>query len=98
SAVTVTMPPGLLGKIAGIPRCEGEAAESATVECPSASQLGTATSAAGVGDEPYIVSGPVYLTGGYEGAPFGLKVAVPANAGPFHLGTVVVRAKISVNP
>ncbi len=97
SGVTVRTPPGLLGKIAGIPRCEGLAAESSTVECSSASRIGTATSAAGAGSEPYVVSGPVYLTGGFEGAPFGLKIAVPANAGPFHLGTVVVRAAINID-
>lgn len=97
SGVSVTTPPGLLGKIAGIPRCEGLAAESSQVECSAASQIGTATSAAGAGSEPYVVSGPVYLTGGYKGAPFGLKIAVPANAGPFELGKVVVRAAININ-
>lgn len=97
SGVTVQTPPGLLGKIAGIPRCEGVAAESTEVECPAASQLGVASSAAGAGSEPYVVEGPVYLTGGYGGAPFGLKIAVPAKAGPFELGKVVVRAAININ-
>ncbi len=96
SGITVQTPPGLLGKIAGIVKCEGPAAESA--ECPAASRIATATSAAGAGPDPFVVSGPVYLTGPYKGAPFGLSIAVPANAGPFHLGTVVVRAAISVNP
>ena len=99
SGITVHTPPGLLGKIAGIPRCEGAAAESTTEPCPAASQLGTATAAAGPGSEPYVDSeGRVYLTGPYKGGPFGLKVEVPAKAGPFDLGTVVVRSAITIDP
>ena len=99
SSVTVHTPPGLLGKIAGIPRCEGTAAGSTTEPCPAGSQIGTATSAAGAGSEPYLDSeGKVYLTGPYKGGPFGLKVEVPAKAGPFNLGIVVVRSSITIDP
>ena len=66
--------------------------------CPPASRIGTATGAPGSGSEPLYQSGPVYLTGPYNGGPFGLSVVVPANAGPYHLGNIVVRASIRINP
>jgi hypothetical protein len=96
SGITVQTPAGLLGKIAGITRC-GEAAANAGT-CPAGSRIATATSAAGAGSDPFVVSGPVYLTNGYKGAPFGLSIVVPADAGPFHLGNVIVRAAINIDP
>jgi hypothetical protein len=96
SGVSVTMPAGLIGKVAGIAQC-GEAQANAG-SCSSASQVGTATGGAGSGSQPLYQSGPVYLTGPYKGAPFGLSIVVPAVAGPFNLGSIVVRAAISVNP
>jgi hypothetical protein len=96
NAISVQMPPGLLGMLSSVPRCgEPQAAQGS---CPAASKIATATVAAGTGGHPFWLSGPVYLTGGYKGAPFGLSVAVPAVAGPFNLGTVVVRAAVNVDP
>jgi uncharacterized repeat protein (TIGR01451 family) len=96
SGVTVNMPPGLIGKIAGIVQC-GEAEANAGT-CPASSKVGTATAAAGSGSQPYYQSGSVYLTGPYNGGPFGLSVVVPAKAGPYNLGNVVTRASIRINP
>ena len=65
---------------------------------PDASRVGTSSVKSGAGPAPFALSGPVYLTGPYNGAPFGLSIAIRAIAGPFDLGTVVVRAAIHVNP
>ncbi len=94
--VSVKMPQGLLGSLVGLPLC-GEAQANAGT-CPQASEIGTMTAGAGAGPTPYYVTGgKVFMTGPYEGAPFGLSVVVPAKAGPFDLGTVVVRAKVEVD-
>ena len=100
--IQVQTPPGLLGRIAGVPLCpEPQAAEGT---CAPGSQIGHVTVAAGAGSNPVFLpeagrqEDPVYLTGPYEGAPFGLSVVVHAEAGPFNLGTVVVRAAIDVDP
>ncbi|MHB8492131.1 MAG: hypothetical protein ACYDA6_07990, partial [Solirubrobacteraceae bacterium] len=95
-SLSATLPPGMLGDISAVARCGEPAAASGT--CTQESRIGTATVSAGVGSEPLQLSGPVYLTGPYAGAPFGLSVVVPALAGPYDLGTVVVRATIAVNP
>jgi hypothetical protein len=96
SGVSVTMPPGLLGILKGIPLCPEPQAAQGT--CGAASQVGTTQVASGAGSEPMWLSGRVYLTTGYRGAPFGLSIVVPAAAGPFNLGNVVVRAAVSVDP
>ena len=53
---------------------------------------------AGPGPDPLVLHGSAYLTGPYNGAPYGLAVEVPAIAGPFNLGTVVVRQALHVDP
>lgn len=96
SGLTVTLPPGLLAKIAGVPRCGESQANAGT--CGPESQLGTARVLTGPGEHPLSVSGGrVYLTTGYKGQPFGLSIVVPAVAGPFNLGNVVVRAAIHID-
>jgi hypothetical protein len=97
SAISVTLPSGLLAKIAGIPLCgEAQANQGA---CGPASLIGTVSVLAGPGEHPLGVSGGrVYLTTGYKGQPFGLSIVVPAVAGPFNLGDVVVRGAIHIDP
>lgn len=94
--ITVQTPPGLLGKIAGVPQCPEAQANAGT--CGPESLIGHTTVGAGPGSDPFYVGGSVYLTGPYRGAPFGLSIVVPVVAGPFNLGTEVVRAAIAVDP
>ncbi len=96
AGLTVTLPPGLLGKIAGIPLCPDANANAGT--CPEASLVGSVQAGAGVGPNPLFVGGKAYLTGPYNGGPYGLVEEVPAVAGPFNLGTVVVRQSLRVDP
>ena len=100
--VSVRLPEGLLGMLSSVPLCGEPQASQGT--CSSTSQVGHTVVAAGAGSSPLTVpqagqpQAPVYLTGPYKGAPFGLSIVVPAVAGPFNLGTVVVRAQVSVDP
>jgi hypothetical protein len=110
SSLSLTLPEGLLGKIAGIekcPRVDIEAAEHRdglgeghlereAPSCPSASEIGLAHVGAGSG-APFYAAGHAYLAGPYEGAPFSVVVITPAVAGPFDLGTVVVRSALSID-
>ncbi|HEV7938950.1 MAG TPA: hypothetical protein VGP18_13120 [Solirubrobacteraceae bacterium] len=97
SHVTTALPLGLVGKIASVPLCP-EPQASTGVGCPSESQIGTATTTVGSGSAPVQFSGPVYLTGPTNGAPYGMTTVINAAIGPFSLGNVVVRSKIEVNP
>ncbi len=95
SGVQVTTPPGLLGVLAGVARCAEPQAQTGV--CPESAQIGVVHVAVGPGSRPFWTEGHVYLTGPYKGAPFGLSIVVPAQAGPFNLGNVIVRAAIAVN-
>jgi len=95
AALKNILPPGLVGLIPSVTLC-GEA-EANLGTCTSASQIGTVTVANGSGT-PFNFSGKVYLTGPFEGGPYGLSIVVQAAAGPFNLGKVIARVKIEVNP
>jgi hypothetical protein len=96
SRIQVTTPPGLLGTLANVSLCGEPQAGQGT--CGPESLIGHVTVGTGAGSNPYYVMGKVYLTGSYSGAPYGLSFVVPAVAGPLNLGTVVVRAAVSVDP
>jgi uncharacterized repeat protein (TIGR01451 family) len=94
--VSVHLPPGLLGMLSSVQACPQSQVQAQ--QCGAASRLGSASVGAGPGADPAFLAGSVYLTGPYDGAPFGLSILVPANVGPFDLGTIDVRAKIDVDP
>ena len=96
SSITATLPPGLFAKIAGVPLCSNAAASAGT--CGAGSRVGTATVGSGAGTHPLFLSGPVYLTGPYNGGAYGLATVIPAIAGPYNLGTVVVRQSLRIDP
>ncbi|HTZ88562.1 MAG TPA: hypothetical protein VMB05_18010, partial [Solirubrobacteraceae bacterium] len=93
SQMSTKLPPGLVAKIPSVPLCSEALANAGT--CPATSAIGATEVASGSG-EPFHFKGKVYLTEGYEGAPYGLSIVTPTEAGPFNFGPIVTRAKINV--
>jgi hypothetical protein len=60
--------------------------------------VGTTGIDAGSGPTPFHTNGKAYLAGPYKGAPISMVFVTPAAAGPFDLGTVVVRAALNIDP
>jgi hypothetical protein len=102
SVLSVTLPEGLLAKLGGAPLCPD--AQAASGACPAGSRIGSVTAATGVGGAPLWIPQPgkaptaLYLGGPYKGAPYSAVAVVPAQAGPFDLGTVVTRSALSIDP
>ena len=96
-SLSMHLPPGIAAMLSSVSICDE--AQAASSSCPATSEVGKATAIAGLGPEPYVEGGGrVYITGPYEGAPFGLEIVTPAVAGPFNLGTVTVRSKLQIDP
>jgi len=102
STIDLDLPAGLTAKLAGVPLCPD--AMAVTGICPSGSRIGVVRAAVGAGTQPLWIPQPgksptaVYLAGPYKGAPYSVVASVPAQAGPFDLGTVSVRSGIYVDP
>ena len=102
ASLDLALPDGLLGKPKGVPLCPE--ADAATGNCPAASKIGTVIAQAGSGPYPLWIPQPgraqpaVYFAGPYKGAPFSIAAVVPAQAGPFDLGNVVVRSALQIDP
>ncbi len=106
--VDAVLPPGVVGRIAGLGRCTDAAlaaaktragkAELAAPSCPAGSRIGSLVARAGVGEVLTTATGSLHLAGPYAGAPLSIAAVVPAVAGPFDLGTVVVRQALDLDP
>lgn len=106
--VDVTLPKGLIGKLRGLQYCSESAIQDAAAStgksvaaaprCQDKSWLGTVETTAGTGGNPLKINGNAYLAGPYKGAPVSMVVVTPAVAGPYDLGTVVVRVALFVDP
>lgn len=109
---SIKLPPGVVGKLAGIPFCpdgaiaaakartgfHGGAEELASPSCPAASEIGHTLVGVGVGNSLTYVPGKLYLAGPYNGSPLSIVSITAAKVGPFDLGTVVVREALRINP
>ncbi|HET7444207.1 MAG TPA: hypothetical protein VFJ57_06070 [Solirubrobacterales bacterium] len=107
SSYSATFPPGLLGKLAGVPFCPDAAVAAAVgrsgVEerehpsCPEASRIGRTYSGYGVGSVLSYAPGSLYLAGPYHGAQVSVVAIDSALVGPFDLGTIVIRSAVRID-
>jgi hypothetical protein len=110
SKVTTVLPPGLTGKLAGVSACPESAiasistaegagrAEDANPSCPANSLVGVLNTGVGAGTNPNYFKGKVYLAGPYGDAPVSFAIVVPAIAGLYDFGNVVVRSGVYLDP
>jgi hypothetical protein len=103
-----TLPSGVSAKLAGVSQCSDAQialakaktgiAELRNPSCPADSRIGGVIGGAGVGSQLTYVPGSIYLAGPVSGAPASVVAIVPAVAGPFDVGTVVVREALRIDP
>jgi hypothetical protein len=107
-----TLPRGVLASLVGVGKCpeekiaqarsrtgpHGGAEELAGPSCPADSKIGTTLAGAGVGSQLTYVPGSLYLAGPYNGAPLSVVSVTPGVAGPFDVGTIVVRVALGFDP
>jgi hypothetical protein len=112
SRFSMTLPKGVIGKLAGIPFCPEAAIDAARARtgpnggqeelnspsCSQASQIGRTSVGAGVGSALTYAPGKIYLAGPYQGSKLSVVAITTARVGPFDLGTVVIRQAVRVNP
>jgi hypothetical protein len=109
---SIKLPPGVIGKLAGIPFCSDAAIAAAKARtgphggqeeiehpsCPAASEIGHTLVGSGVGSALAYAPGKIYLAGPYHGSAISLVSITAGRVGPFDIGTVVVRLAFKINP
>jgi hypothetical protein len=109
---SIKLPPGITGKLAGIPYCPDAAIEAAKARtgphggqeeldnpsCPKASEIGRTLAGAGVGPSLTYAPGKVYLAGPYHGSNLSMVAITAGKVGPFDIGTVVIREAFKIDP
>jgi hypothetical protein len=109
---SIKLPPGITGKLAGIPYCSDAAIQAAkertgphggqeeldNPSCPKASEIGRTLAGAGVGPSLTYAPGKVYLAGPYHGSNLSMVAITAGKVGPFDIGTVVIREAFKIDP
>jgi hypothetical protein len=105
---SIKLPPGVIGKLAGLGYCPEASIEAAKAKsggeelaspsCPASSEVGRTLVGAGVGSVLAYAPGRIYLAGPYHGSPLSIAAITAAKVGPFDLGTVVVRQALRIDP
>jgi len=108
TSYSAQLPPGLLGKLRGIPYCPETAIAAAKLNsgfgeaqrpsCPAASSIGHTVAGFGLGSVLAYAPGGLYLAGPYHGAPLSIVAVDSATVGPFDLGVIIVRSAIRIDP
>ncbi|HEV7482218.1 MAG TPA: hypothetical protein VGO13_03880, partial [Solirubrobacterales bacterium] len=109
---SIKLPPGVIGKLAGVSSCSDAAIAAAKARehegggqeelnspsCPANSEVGHSLVGSGVGNVLAYAPGKLYLAGPYHGSNISLVSITAAKVGPFDLGTVVVRFALKIDP
>lgn len=92
----LSLPNGLLANIGSIPECPFS--DGAAAACGAESQIGTIEAVAGLGPNPRLLTGNVFITPRPAGAVAGVAIVVRARVGDVDLGEFVLTARVDLRP